>query len=111
MWINNIENLPIHEVLQGMRGRFVHSEHMTFAFWEIDKNFILPEHRHNNEQVTHILNGEFELSIAGKTQTMKAGQIAIIPSNTLHSGKALTDCKILDSFSPRREDYIFNEMG
>ncbi len=108
MFIDNIENLPLHEILKGMRGRFVHSENMTFAFWEIDKDFILPEHKHHNEQVTQILSGEFELSINGKMQLLKAGQMAVIPSNALHSGKAVTNCKIIDSFSPKREDYVFN---
>jgi len=37
---------------------------------------------------------------------MKAGDIAVIPSNAIHSGQAITDCQLLDVFSPVREDYL-----
>jgi hypothetical protein len=29
----------------------------------------------------------------------------IIPSDTPHSAVALTDCKVIDTFSPTRDDY------
>jgi len=35
--------------------------------------------------------------------------VVLIPSDAKHSGKALTDCTIIDIFNPVREDYI-NQM-
>jgi quercetin dioxygenase-like cupin family protein len=37
---------------------------------------------------------------------LTAGQVLIIPSNVVHSGQALTPCKVLDVFNPVREDYL-----
>lgn len=107
MWTEHINHLPLHEILPGMRGRFVHSQHMTFAFWEIDAGFDLPAHNHPHEQVTHMIEGIFELAINGKARQLNAGAMAIIPGNAAHSGKAITDCRILDIFYPKREDYHF----
>ena len=104
-WLAHFNELPQHEIMPGMRGRFLHSDRMTFAFWEIDDGFILPEHSHQQEQVAHIVEGQFELTINGTTQQLLSGAMAVIPSNSLHSGRALTACKILDIFTPRRLDY------
>jgi quercetin dioxygenase-like cupin family protein len=48
---------------------------------------------------------EFELTIDDETQVLGPGTVTQIPGNAVHSGKALTDCRILDVFAPVREDY------
>ncbi len=101
-------NLPsTHEqaLLPGFKVTFVHSERMTLAYWDIEAGAILPEHSHPHEQVATILQGQFELCINGETQVLDPSTIGVIPPNALHSGRALTNCQILDAFCPVREDY------
>ncbi len=93
------------ELIKGFRGRFVHTENATLAFWEIEEGAVLPEHSHFHEQTACVLEGCFELTIAGETRAYEPGVLAVIPSNAVHSGRALTDCKILDVFCPVREEY------
>jgi quercetin dioxygenase-like cupin family protein len=95
-----------HEPIPGYRVRFVHSASMTFAYWAIAAGAELPEHSHPHEQVAHVLEGEFELVIAGERQRLRAGMVAIIPSNATHSGRAVSNCRLLDAFHPVREDYV-----
>jgi quercetin dioxygenase-like cupin family protein len=102
-----LENIHRKEILPGFWGRFIHTDSMTLAFWEIEKGSSLPEHSHFHEQVANIIEGKFEMTIEGVTHILVPGAVAIIPSNAIHSGKALSDCKILDIFSPVREDYKF----
>ena len=95
------------ELLPGFKLRLIHTEHMTLAYWEIEAGSILPEHSHPHEQVAaQVMSGEFELTLDRETKLVKAGDIAIIPSDVVHSGKAVTDCQLLDVFSPVREDYL-----
>ena len=75
-------------IVPGFRARFIHSANMTFALWDIDAGASLPEHAHPHEQVIHLLEGEFSLTIAGKSNVIKAGSVAVVPSNARHSGKA-----------------------
>lgn len=100
-----IAELPQNEVKEGFKARFVHTEYTTLGFWEVTKGAILPTHAHVHEQVTQVLEGKFEMTIDGKTQVYTNGEVAVIPSNVLHGGIALTDCKIFDIFSPVRDDY------
>jgi quercetin dioxygenase-like cupin family protein len=51
------------------------------------------------------LEGKFELTIGEETRIYEMGQLAVIPPNIIHGGKALTKCKIFDIFYPIREDY------
>ena len=91
--------------LPGFTVRFIHSETMTFAHWEIEPGAILPEHSHSHEQVCNVIHGEFELTISGGSRVLKAGDVGIIPSNAVHSGRALSGCHVIDVFHPIREDY------
>ena len=52
-----------------------------------------------------VTKGEFELTINCETRILRPGNIAVIPSDVLHSAKAITDCEITDVFYPIREDY------
>jgi len=83
----------------------VHSETMTMVFWEVEAGAEIPVHSHPHEQLSQIMEGEFEMYIDGKTRILKPGSVLIIPSNTEHGGKALTACKITDTFNPVRADY------
>ncbi len=106
MPFHSLDQIKWKELLPGFRVRFLHTKHMTLAFWNIDAGAELPEHSHPHEQVASIQAGEFELNIEGEMQVLKPGQIATIPGNKRHSGKALTDCEMLDIFSPVREEYL-----
>jgi quercetin dioxygenase-like cupin family protein len=100
-----IENIEQKEIMPGFKGRFVHTNSSTIAFWEITKGAILPEHSHIHEQTTQVVEGSLELIVNNESYILEPGSIIIIPSNVIHSGKAITNCKLTDTFSPVREDY------
>jgi quercetin dioxygenase-like cupin family protein len=100
-----LDQLEVREPFLGFKVHFVHSANMTFAHWTIQAGSILPEHAHRHEQVVNMLEGQFELAIAGVTRRLGPRSVAIIPSNAIHSGRAITDCRIIDAFYPIREDY------
>lgn len=93
------------EILSGFVARFIHTQTQTFSWVEIKKGSVLPEHHHANEQVSHVIDGRFELTVDGKKKNCVAGDVAVIDANVPHSGIALTDCTILDIFTPVRQDY------
>ena len=59
-----------------------------------------------HEQVVHVFEGELEVTVAGTTTVLRAGSTGVIPSGAVHSGRALTDCRVMDTFYPLRDDYM-----
>lgn len=106
MTFKNLSDIQEREIIPGYLARFIHSEKMTLAYWVIKSNSLLPEHSHKHEQVTVIISGKFELKVGNETKVLVKGDTAIIPSFVKHSGKSLTNCKIIDFFNPKREDYL-----
>ncbi len=101
----NLNKIQDQEVVPGFHLKVVHSKNMTLTYWRIEAASSLPEHSHLNEQVTNIIEGEFELTVDGKREILKPNSVVVIPSNSVHSGRAITDCKIIDVFYPVRDDY------
>ncbi|MEO6547842.1 MAG: cupin domain-containing protein [Ferruginibacter sp.] len=100
-----IDQIEPKEIVKGYTARFIHTENMTIAFWEVEAGAVMPLHHHIHEQTSQVLEGTFELVIGGETRLYEPGTVAIIPSNIPHSGTAITACKLMDIFSPPREDY------
>ncbi|MFD2589096.1 cupin domain-containing protein [Croceitalea marina] len=101
----NLSTIPSKEIMPGYHGKLVHSESMTWVFWDVDEGAEVPEHHHIHEQIMHVVEGTFEFTLDGTTKTYEPGDVVIIPSNIPHSGKALTTCKLMDIFSPARDEY------
>ena len=103
----DISTIKQRQIIKGYKAKFVHTDCVTLAFWEVEKGALLPSHAHLHEQTTQVLNGKYELTVNGKTEICEKGSVVIIPSNVMHGGIALTDCTLLDIFCPIRDDYKF----
>ena len=106
MPIIDLQTIEKRELIPGYEVRFVHTENMTMAFWDIKAGSKLPTHSHIHEQISQVTEGKFELTVEKDTYVLQVGKVVIIPSNAKHSGIAITDCKVLDTFYPVREDYM-----
>lgn len=98
-------DLEPKELIKGYHGRFVHSERMTVAHWDIKAGYEVPEHEHENEMVINVIEGQFEVTVGDETKVLGPGDVAIVPSHVRHKARAITDCKCVDVFSPVREMY------
>jgi quercetin dioxygenase-like cupin family protein len=101
----NLEELPQREIVPGYHARFVHTDNNTLSYWNVEAGSSLPEHAHMHEQTSIVLEGKFELMVDGEARVLEPGQWALIPPDVKHSGRAITDCRLLDVFYPVREDY------
>jgi quercetin dioxygenase-like cupin family protein len=103
--MQHLDNVKGKEIVPGLYGRFVHGDTMTLSFVDIQPGAQLPEHSHPHEQITYLIEGELEMVIGGEKMLLTPGMVHVIPGNVPHSAVARTFVKVLDAFSPVREDY------
>ena len=94
------------QIWDGINGAIFHSDNLTVGQMIIDDGTLLPEHFHPHEQWLNLIEGELEVTVGGETQILQPGMCAYIPSNIPHSGRALTECKVIDVFYPVRQDFV-----
>jgi quercetin dioxygenase-like cupin family protein len=99
------DDINTKEVAPGFFSKLIHTETNTINFIEVKAGCSVPRHKHIHQQCSFIIEGEFELTVNEIPQLLNTGLFAIIPSNVWHSGTAITDCMLIDIFSPVREDY------
>ena len=103
--MQSIKNIPAKALAPGITGYYAHGDKATFGYIELKKGSSVPMHHHIHEQITYIIEGQLDMVIDGVAFSLTDGMYHVIPSNLPHSAIAITDCKVIDVFSPVREDY------
>jgi len=63
-------------------------------------------HNHVHVQSTYVASGRFRFSIDGEEQVVGPGDTLMIPSNAVHGCVCLEPGSLIDSFAPRRDDFL-----
>ena len=63
-------------------------------------------HSHPHVQSTYVEAGRFEFTVDGETCEVSTGQSFVIPSNALHGCRCLEPGTLIDTFTPRRDDFL-----
>lgn len=105
MPFTRLDTLPAKQLQPGILAHLVHLERMTLSEAELADGAVLPTHQHPHEQCTYVLSGRLEFTLGADTRVLEPGMCALIPGHTPHGARALTACRVLDAFSPVREDY------
>lgn len=103
--MQQIKNIPAKILVPGITGYYAHGENLSFGYVELKAGSGVPLHQHPHEQITYIIEGQLDMIIGEMACTLLPGMFHVISSNTPHSAVAKTDCKLIDAFSPVREDY------
>jgi quercetin dioxygenase-like cupin family protein len=63
-------------------------------------------HSHPHLQATFVKSGRFAFTIAGETFEVGPGDAFVIPSGSTHGCRAIEPGVLIDSFAPRRDDFL-----
>jgi quercetin dioxygenase-like cupin family protein len=103
------EDLPKEALKPDLARRLISTERMMLAHVYLDKGAIVPQHAHENEQLTYILEGTLRFWLGedeSEVVDVAAGEVLHIPSNLPHKAEALEDTLDVDIFCPPRQDWL-----
>jgi quercetin dioxygenase-like cupin family protein len=101
-----VAKLKPTRIWEGVLARVVNGDRVTIGFVDIDPNNLVPEHRHENEQVGFVLRGSVTMTVDGQSRELRVGETYTIASQLPHSAKAGADgVSVVDVFAPVRQDW------
>jgi quercetin dioxygenase-like cupin family protein len=102
-------DIPKERLSEMLDRKLITGDRMMLAHVYLKKGAIVPQHSHENEQLTYILEGGLRFWIGAdesKVIDVMAGEVLHIPSFVPHKAEALEDTLDVDVFSPPRQDWL-----
>ena len=88
------------------RRILAHDSAMMAVEVSFDEGAVGTIHSHPHVQISYVLEGEFEATVGGETKIIKKGDTYYTAPDVLHGVKCLSAGKLLDIFTPEREDFL-----
>ena len=101
--------MPKERVTEMLERRLITGEHIMLAHVYLKRGAIVPQHSHENEQFTYILEGALRFWLGAdeaEVIDVHAGEVLCIPAHLPHKAEALEDTLDVDIFSPPRQDWL-----
>jgi quercetin dioxygenase-like cupin family protein len=103
------DELPKEPLNPELSRRLISGERLMVAQVFLDKGCVVPQHAHENEQLTYIVEGGLRFWLGddeSEVVDVMAGEVLHIPPNLPHKAEALEDTLDVDVFSPPRQDWL-----
>jgi quercetin dioxygenase-like cupin family protein len=98
---------PWIEICPGIKRQTVTSGKTMYQMMaKLEAGSKMPEHRHPQEQIVHILEGRLQLIVDGMPHEMTTGDSFYLAGNVPHGVETMEKTRVLDTFSPPRDEYL-----
>ncbi len=105
----NWDEIEWEQVTPDFKRKLVTGDNITIARLSFKEGFIVPMHSHHNEQISTVISGKIQFWFGENRDIEKIygpGDVVVIPAHLPHEAKMLTDFDGIDTWSPRREDWL-----
>ena len=102
-------DLPKEQLKPDLGRRLISTERLMLAHVYLEKGCVVPQHSHENEQLTYILEGVLRFFLGedeSEVVDVAAGDVLHIPSQLPHKAEALETTLDVDIFCPPRQDWL-----
>ncbi|WP_335965468.1 cupin domain-containing protein [Galbibacter sp. PAP.153] len=103
------DSIPEEQVNPSMSRKLLYGEKIMIAKMKFKDGFVVPQHSHENEQITQVEKGTMRFWFgANKEQEveLKAGESIVIPPNVPHEAMMIGDVEETDTWAPPRKDWL-----
>ena len=104
----DFNKIELKNLGNGLKRKILaYTDNLMTVYMEFNDGAIADAHSHDkHEQITYIIDGEFEFAINGEKYLCKAGDSMHFAKNINHGCRCIKKGKLLDIFTPKREDFL-----
>jgi len=104
-----ISTIP-EKVKEGFTRKISHLENLMVVVCDFTNGPMAepdPPHSHPHEQITYVVEGELFLFLEDMKHRLTNGDVFLVPPNLPHCIQTISrNVRLIDSFSPIREDFL-----
>ncbi|MGY2132233.1 cupin domain-containing protein [Hymenobacter sp. HD11105] len=101
------DRLPWETVGEGVRRQILtHEPSLMLVRVSFEAGAVGALHQHVHTQITYVESGVFRCTVGEEERTLKAGDSFYAPSQVWHGVVCEEAGKLVDAFSPMREDFV-----
>ncbi len=91
----------------GLKRRVLaYNDKLFLAEHEMVKGWVGTVHSHPHEQIVYVVHGHLKITCQGRTVDIRTGDTFVVRGGVEHGASAIEDSRVIDVFTPYREDYI-----
>ena len=103
------DSVEEEQVNPSIKRQMIWGEKIMISKLELKDGCIVPQHQHQNEQITQVISGTIRFWLGedrSEVIDVHPGESLIIPKNLPHKALMIGDVVEVDTFSPPRADWI-----
>ena len=107
MFVEN-KNIPTTDLGGGVQRKVLaYSKNLMTVELRFEKGAVGAPHSHPHEQIGYIISGKLVYQEAGQEdKILGTGDTYYVAPNVVHGVQILEETKLLDIFTPMREDFV-----
>lgn len=100
-------SLPWETVAEGVTRKIMtYDANLMLVKVQFKTGGIGAVHQHYHTQISYVVSGEFDITIADETRILRTGDTYYLPPNVPHGAVCLQAGLLVDVFTPLREDFV-----
>ena len=101
------EEMPVTNPEPGLtRMVGAYNDKLFLAEHEMAKGWVGTVHSHPHDQIVYVVHGHIRVMCQGNTFDARTGDTFVVRGGVQHGASAIEDSRVVDVFTPCREDYI-----
>lgn len=102
------KDLEIVEMAPGLNRKIVnYCDNLMVCEVHFEKEGVLAAmHSHPHEQCTYVVSGKVKATACGESRILEKGDSLLVAPNDPHEVLALEESVVIDTFTPKREDFL-----